>query len=102
MGPLKTERFRLAKTGRPGEAGAVLALPNALASEKAGKVPRDDGGGRRETRIPEGNAGFVGVAGRTLTELCGDLPCREPEAVLKPEGLAILVLEVDEAFESVC
>lgn len=102
MGPLKTERFRRAKTGRPGDAGVALALLKALASLKAGRVPRVEGGGRRETRMPEGKALLVGVAGRTLTELCGDLACREPEAVLRPEGLARLVLEVDDAFERVC
>lgn len=61
-----------------------------------------DGGGRRDTRMPEGKVLLVGVAGRTLTELCGDLPCRDPEAVLSPEGLAMLVLEFEEALERVC
>lgn len=49
--------------------------------------------------MPEGKAAFVGVAGRTLTELCGDLAMREPEAV---DGLAMLALELEEALERLC
>lgn len=66
-GPLKTERLRLAKTGRPGELGAKF--PKAfLASLNAGRVPKPVGTGRRLTRIPEGKEPAVGVDGRTLTE----------------------------------
>ena len=65
-------------------------------------MPKAEGGGRRDTRMPEGKVLLVGVAGRTLTELWGDLPCRDPEAVLSPEGLAMLVLEFEEALERVC
>lgn len=52
--------------------------------------------------MPEGKVVLVGVAGSILTELCGDLACRDPDAVLRPDGLARLVLDVDEAFECVC
>jgi hypothetical protein len=71
-------------------------------SAKEGRVPKPEGGGLRETRIPDGNVVFVGVAGNNLTELCGDLPGRDPEVALRPEGLARLVLDVDEALECVC
>lgn len=101
IGPLKIERFLRANTDKPGELGPAAGPPKALlASLNAGRVPRVDGRGLRETRIPEGNVGFVGVAGNILTELCGDLPARrDPDAVLIPDGLARLALDVDEAFE---
>lgn len=103
MGPLKTERFLRAKTGRPGELGPNAPAPNgAFASANTGSVPRAEGGGLRDMRIPDGNPVLVGVAGSIFTELCGDLPCRDPDVVLKPEGLARLVLDVDDAFECVC
>lgn len=106
VGPLKTERFLRANTGRPGEPGAIASPPAPKAlnfvSAKEGRVPRPEGGGLRETRIPDGNVVFVGVAGNNLTELCGDLPGRDPEVALRPEGLARLVLDVDEALECVC
>lgn len=82
-GPLKTERFLRAKTGRPGEPGMPKAL---LASLNAGREPRPDGGGRLETRMPEGKDWPVGVEGRTLTEAWGERPMREPEAEERPEG----------------
>lgn len=98
---MKIERFLRANTDKPGELGPAAGPPKALlASLNAGRVPRVDGRGLRETRIPEGNVGFVGVAGNILTELCGDLPARrDPDAVLIPDGLARLALDVDEAFE---
>jgi hypothetical protein len=101
---LKIERFLRAKTDKPGELGPAAGPPKAdLASLKAGSVPRLDGRGLRETRIPEGKVAFVGVAGNILTELCGDLPARrDPEVVLIPDGLARLVLDVEEALECVC
>jgi len=104
IGPLKIERFLRAKTDKPGELGPAAGPPKAdLASLNAGKAPRFEGRGLRETRIPEGNVGFVGVAGNILTELCGDFPPRrDPEAVLSPDGLARLALDVDEALECVC
>jgi len=61
-----------------------------------------DGGGRREIRMPDGNVLEVGVDGRTFTELCGDLPRREPDVDDKPEGEATELLEVLDAFECVC
>jgi hypothetical protein len=104
IGPLKIDRFLRAKTDKPGELGPGAGPPKAdLASANAGSVPRFDGRGLRETRIPDGNVGFVGVAGNILTELCGDFPPRrDPEVVLSPDGLARLALDVDEAFECVC
>ena len=44
----------------------------------------------------------VGVAGSTLTELCGERPRREPDVDDKPDGDAIEALEVLEALEWVC
>jgi hypothetical protein len=73
-----------------------------LPSAKEGRVPRAEGGGLRETRMPDGKIVLVGVAGSIFTELCGDLPSRGPDVVLSPEGLARLVLDVDDAFECVC
>jgi hypothetical protein len=103
IGPLKTERFLRAKIGRPGELGPMPPPPNVdLLSAKEGRVPRAEGGGLRDTRIPDGKIVLVGVAGSIFTELCGDLGCRDADVVLKPEGLARLALEVDEAFECVC
>lgn len=101
---MKTDLFLRANTGRPGDASAPPPpLPKAFfASENAGSVPSPLGGGRRETRMPDGKAACVGVAGRTLTEEWGERAAREPEAVLRPEGLARLVLEVEEALERVC
>lgn len=78
-------------------------LPKAL--RPSGKlVVRSDiseGGGLREKRIPDGMLA-VGVEGSTLTELCGDLPSREPDADDSPEGDAMEALEVLEAFECEC
>src|ERR1700761_7888614 len=66
-GPLKTLRLRLAKTGTPGEPGMAAGANAFLASDdgKVGSVPRPVGGGRRETRIPDGKEPVVGVEGRT-------------------------------------
>ena len=67
-GPLKMDRFRRAKTGRLGEPGMTV---NALLPSEAsnpGSVPNPEGGGRRETRIPDGKLPVVGVEGKTLTE----------------------------------
>lgn len=99
-GPLKIERFRLANTGRLGDPGKALKAP--LASAKAGRGPSPDGGGRRETRIPDGKVPDVGVEGNTLTDECGDRPRREPEADESPDGDAREALEVLEALECVC
>lgn len=98
-GPLKTERFLRAKTGRLGEPG--MTLNALLASEvlKAGSVPKPEGGGRRETRIPDGKLPVGGVEGRTRTEVCGDRAIRDPEAEERPDGEARDALEVLDAFE---
>jgi hypothetical protein len=103
IGPLKTERFLRAKTGRPGEAGPKPPPPSVFfASWNPGRVPRLEGSGRRETRMPEGKVPFVGVAGNILTEACGERGIREPEAILTPDGLAMLALEVDDALDRLC
>jgi len=99
-GPLKTERFRRVKTGNPGDPGTEVNVP--FASEKEGRLPSPEGGGRRETRMPDGNAPPVGVEGSTLTEACGDLPSREPDADDNPDGDASEALDVLEALEWVC
>lgn len=52
--------------------------------------------------MPEGRLPMTGVEGRTLTELCGDLPSREPEAEERPEGEAMEALDVLEALECEC
>lgn len=84
IGPLNGLRFRFAKM-RPGEGGgtAPKAAPPSLR-------------GARTTRMLEGKVEPVGVAGRTLTEVCGDF-------VLWPEtetvGEAREADEVDEALE---
>ena len=52
--------------------------------------------------MPDGKVVFVGVDGRTLTELCGDRASRDPEADDKPEGDATELLDVLDAFECVC
>lgn len=101
-GPLKTERFRRAKTGRAGEPGPTPPPPAALlASEKVGRVPRPDGGGRRETRIPDGKEPAVGVDGKTLTDECGERPWREADVEERPDGDAKEALDVLDAFECV-
>lgn len=61
-----------------------------------------DGGGRFENLMPEGNVLPVGVEGSTLTELCGDLARREPDADETPDGDASEVLDVLDALECVC
>ena len=61
-----------------------------------------DGGGCLWKRSPAGRVPVVGVAGNTLTELCGDRPSLDPEAEERPEGDAIELLDVLDAFECVC
>lgn len=95
-GPLNTDRFLLVKTGSAGEPGTLAK--GDLPSVKTGNVPSADGGARRETRILDGSAPPVGVAGRTLTDECGER-ARRAEAVERPDGDATEALEVLEAFE---
>lgn len=97
-GPLNTDRFLLANTGRAGDPGMTPGNDD-LASEKTGSVPRAEGGGRRETRMFDGNEPVVGVEGRTLTEECGDRAMREPDAEERPDGEATEALDVLDAFE---
>lgn len=99
-GPLKTERFRLAKTGRAGDAGRTPK--GDLVSAKVGKVPSADGGGRRETRILDGKDPAVGVDGKTFTDECGERPIRELEAEESADGDATEALDVLEALECEC
>jgi len=84
MGPLNGLRFRLAKMS-PGEGGG--AAPNAALASLSGA---------RTRRMLDGKDEFVGVAGSTFTDACGDL-------VLWPEtetaGEVMLAEDVDEALE---
>jgi hypothetical protein len=74
IGPLKGERFRFAKTrpeGKPGDGGGTAPkaeLPSLMVL--AGLTERPP---LRATRMLEGKEEEVGVAGRTLMLLCGDL-----------------------------
>lgn len=97
-GPLKTDRFLLAKTGRAGDPGITPGNAD-LASEKTGSVPSAEGGGRRDTRILDGKEPAVGVEGRTLTEECGDRAIRDPEAEESPDGEATESPEALDALE---
>ena len=97
-GPLKTERFRLAKIGIAGDPGAMLEKV-FLASAKVGRLPSEDGGGRRDTRMPDGNDPVVGGDGKILTDACGERAMREPDAVDRPDGDASEALDVLDAFE---
>jgi hypothetical protein len=83
VGPLKILRFRLAKI-MPGDGGEMVpkAAPPSLS-------------GARTTRTLEGKVEFVGVAGRTLTEVWGDF-VRWPEIEL---GEVMLIEDVDEVLE---
>ena len=86
MGPLKGLRFRLAKM-RPGEGGGTA--PNAAPPSLRGA---------RTTRILVGKVELVGVAGRTLTEECGDFVlCPETETA----GEAMEADDVEDALECV-
>lgn len=98
LGPLNTERFLLANTGRAGDPGPKAEKVDLL-SANVGSVPSDEGGGRRETRMPDGSDPEVGVEGSTLTDEWGDLAIREPEAEERPEGDAIDALDALEVFE---
>lgn len=84
IGPLKGERFRLAKIS-PGDGGGWV--PNAAPPSERGA---------RTTRMLDGKEEDVGVAGSTFTELWGDL-CLCPET--DTAGEASDAEEVEEAFE---
>lgn len=48
MGPLKTDRFRRAKTGKPGDEGGGMDPKAPFASAPSvGRDPMSEGGGRR-------------------------------------------------------
>ena len=63
MGPLNRFFFRLAKTRPPAALG-----PNPWLEWPQTPSLKEDIGAWRTTRMLEGNALVVGVAGRTLTE----------------------------------
>lgn len=73
IGPLNGLRFRFAKTrpdGKPGDGGGTVPnaeLPSLTLLESRVRLPV------RTRRMLEGKEEEVGVAGRTLMELWGDL-----------------------------
>lgn len=86
MGPLKGLRFRFAKM-RPGDGGGTV--PNAAPPSLSGA---------RTTRMLEGKVEDVGVAGRTLTDECGDrVLCAWLE--IETVGEVIEAEEVEDALE---
>jgi hypothetical protein len=86
IGPLKRFFFRLAKTSPPG-----LLEPRELPQTPSLK---EDMGAWRTTRMLEGKALVVGVAGRTLTEWWG-LRVGKETLLMDPDPLE----EVEEALE---
>lgn len=84
MGPLNGLRFRLAKI-RPGLVGG--RWPNAALDSLMGT---------RATRMLEGKVEVVGVAGRTLTEECGD---RDGLFMVAGEAIDMEAEDVEEALE---
>lgn len=86
LGPLKMLFFRFANT---------KLLEEPLGSQDMPSL-NDDTSGWRTTRIFDGKAEVVGVAGSTLTEWCGDRVGMEV-LDLDPEA----VEDVDEALECV-
>jgi hypothetical protein len=84
MGPLKTFFLRLAKTNPP------VLFPRF----PHGASLKVEIGGWRTTRMLEGKADVVGVAGRTLTEWWGERVGRDTLDI-EPEPLE----EVEEALE---
>jgi hypothetical protein len=94
IGPLKGLRLRLAKI-KPWLGGGK-ALKAAFDSPRAVLGVFVLLMGLRTTRMLFGNWGFVGVAGRTLTEDCG---VRESLALVEVVGEARDVDEVEEALE---
>lgn len=94
IGPLKGLRFRFAKT-RPGEGGGTApTVPNAaLDSLIAEGIPV------RTRRMLEGKLLLVGVAGRTLMLLCGDLASLCVWLDTETVGEVRDAEDVEEAFE---
>lgn len=106
VGPLKTVRFFLAKTGcSPGlagpkalkaEAGSGSALLLPCIIGRRGRVPNWPGGGRRLILIPAGKfpVMLVGVPGcMILMLLCGLLCCRR-------EVMDMMLGEADDVLEA--
>lgn len=79
----------------PGEAGG--AEPNAAPPSLVGGRMPIEGAPARTRRMLEGKVVEVGVAGRTLTLLCGDLVLWCPLTV-ETLGEAMETLEVEEAL----
>jgi hypothetical protein len=86
MGPLKMFFLRLAKTSPP---APLPRFPH-------GASLKVEMGGWRTTRMLEGKEEVVGVAGRTLTEWCGERVGIET-LDMEPEPLE----DVEEALECV-
>jgi len=91
IGPLNGVFFLFAKT-RPGEESAPK-LADSLYWVEIG------GGAARTMRMFEGKVEVVGVAGRTLTDECGD---RAGFVATAEECMEFEAEEVEEAFEWVC
>ena len=92
IGPLNAVFFRFAKT-RPGDD----IVP--LKARSSNVVDRFNGGGVvRTRRTLEGKADAVGVAGSTLTELCGDRAIGRG-LLTEDETTEFDVEEVDEVLE---
>lgn len=98
IGPLNGLRFRLAKTspdGKPGDGGGTAPnaeLPSLTAAESRESPPE------RTRRMLEGKEDEVGVAGRTLMLLCGDLVSLL-WCVPETEGELMDIEDVEEALE---
>lgn len=90
IGPLKGLRFRFANM-RPGEGGGCC--PNAAPPSLRPPLTASP---RRKL---EGKEAFVGVAGRTFTEACGDLVMEGLRPFTEIEGEVMLTEEVEEALE---
>jgi hypothetical protein len=99
MGPLNGLRFRFAKTrpeGNPGDGGGTAPnaeLPSLTLVESRVRPPV------RTRRMLEGKEDEVGVAGRTLMLLWGDLVNLWPE--MDTAGELMDIEDVEEALECV-
>jgi hypothetical protein len=98
IGPLKGLRLRFAKTrpeGNPGDGGGTAPnaeLPSLIVLFEPSETPPV-----RTRRMFEGKDEDVGVAGRTLMLLCGDLVSLWPET--ETAGEPMEMEDVDEALE---